>query len=248
MNPDAPPPSSSTNLIVKRRRGRQARPCQLSSSVRAAVRRFALAVGMPNVVEPAGFRDFRGWLTGLASEAAIPVWDQLIAVVAQDVGGDAEAVHALKEDLVREIVKCVVVPRPEESAKLVSTNAGRQCSRPRSGSTVMTILELQLARIGDRFPSVNDVGSSSRSTDENNRGASTSASRRRSRHTGVGSHDSLGQASSRSSSRSDGQRLPPVSDIFTDRTPDSSTTLPSFRELEESISKRHGSSSKRRSH
>ncbi|CAN8075186.1 unnamed protein product, partial [Agarophyton chilense] len=113
----------------------------LSSSVKTAVAQFALRVGQPRVIEPAGFRDFRGWLAFVGSRAAAAAWAPLVDAVLRDTRGDAAAIDALKTDLVREIVKRVVVPRPTESSKLVSTNCGRQCARPLNGVTLMTILD-----------------------------------------------------------------------------------------------------------
>ena len=202
-----------------------------------AVRRFARAVGAPNVVEPAGFRDFRGWLARLGSRESRPIWDQLIAAVARDVSCDVDAMHALKEDIVREIVKCVVVPRPDESAKLVSTNAGRQASRPRSGTTLMIVLEQQLARVDYRLVQlVAEVPPPSSSSDDTSddavvmsdtmyapgfqRGSSSGAQRQRS---------TLGTQSP--------DKLPSVSDILGERRAASRQSLPSFRELDASIRK-----------
>lgn len=145
------PSSPGSSSESRSRRGRQARPSQLTGAMHSAVRGFSRAVGAPNVVEPAGFRDFRGWLARLQTREMRVVWDLLIANVAREVKCDAEALHSLKEDIVREIVKCVVVPREDESAKLVSTNAGRQASKPRSGTTLMIVLEHQLARVDCRL-------------------------------------------------------------------------------------------------
>lgn len=128
-----------------------------------AVRRFARSVGAPHVVPPAGFRDFRGWLIRLSTREVRPIWDQLLAALARDTKGDIKMMHAMKEDVVREIVKCVVVPRPDESAKLVSTNAGRQASRPRSGTTLMTVLDQQMVRV---------MGNGSGSSGSSSRGVS----------------------------------------------------------------------------
>lgn len=126
---------------VKRRRGRQPRPSLLSELVKAAVARFALSVGQPKVIEPAGFRDFRGWLAHIANPSSSRYWAPLVQAVIQDCDGDVRVIHKIKPDLVREIVRAVVIPREGESSKLVSTNCGRQCARPSSGVTLMTILD-----------------------------------------------------------------------------------------------------------
>ncbi|PXF40882.1 hypothetical protein BWQ96_09404 [Gracilariopsis chorda] len=135
-NSDHPIPPST-----KRRRGRQPRPSSLSSSVKAAVLQFANQVGQPRVIEPAGFRDFRGWLAYVGSHSAATAWAPLVDAVLRDTNGHRSSIEALKEDLVREIVKKVVIPRHGESSKLVSTNCGRQCARPANGVTLMTILD-----------------------------------------------------------------------------------------------------------
>lgn len=126
---------------MKRRRGRQPRPSLLSERVKAAVAHFALAVGQPKVIEPAGFRDFRGWLADIGSPSSHPYWAPLVQAVVQDYNADIRNIHQIKPDLVREIVRAVVIPREGESSKLVSTNCGRQCARPSSGVTLMTILD-----------------------------------------------------------------------------------------------------------
>lgn len=179
------------------------------------VRCFARAVGAPNVVEPAGFRDFRGWLARLGERDARPIWDQLIAGIARDVQCDVQAVHALKEDVVREIVKCVVVPRPDESAKLVSTNAGRQASRPRSGTTLMVVLEQQLERVDFRLPQL--VAETILSSDSDD------------------PHSYSPFNASMATQRPD--KLPSVSDILGNRAPEQHASLPSFKELEASLRK-----------
>lgn len=126
---------------VKRRRGRQPRPSLLSSRIKNAVANFANQVGQPRVIEPAGFRDFRGWLAFIAGPAAAPAWGPLVHAVIQDTDSTARTINAIKPDLVREIVKAVVIPRDDESSKLVSTNCGRQCARPTNGVTLMIILD-----------------------------------------------------------------------------------------------------------
>lgn len=230
-------PSSSTHpdsyQAIRGRRGRQARPSQLSPTMRRAVSRFANCVGAPQVVEPAGFRDFRGWLARLASQDYRHIWDTLIANIANEVGCKSETIHALKEDIVREIVKKVVIPRPDESAKLVSTNAGRQASKPRSGLTLMIVLEQQLDRIGDRFRQLVASELSHTSNDDvidRNliRSSNSNAQASGSSHHGNGNHG-----------RSSNQKLPSISDIL----PDQKMSLPSFVELDESVRK-HRSGSK----
>lgn len=130
-----------TSSPPRRRRGRQPRPSLLSSRVKAAVAAFALQVGQPRVIEPAGFRDFRGWLSFIGSPSATAAWAPLIDAVLRDTASDLRRIDAIKHDLVREIVKAVVIPRENESSKLVSTNCGRQCARPVNGVTLMTILD-----------------------------------------------------------------------------------------------------------
>lgn len=226
----------------RRRRGRQARPSQLSSKMRKACHRFSDAVGAPTVVAPAGFRDFRGWLALLGSRQCRGVWDELLASIAKEVNCDSTAVHALKEDIVREIIKCVVVPRPDESAKLVSTNAGRQASRPRSGTTLMVVLEQQLARVDRRLPQLvaQVSGSSSSATKDDSMVASRSDGiRRQDRQRGSHSNSIRGRDVTATPLNRNTDQLPSVSDILGHR----SAALPSFGELEASL---RGSSHSRR--
>lgn len=148
----------------KRRRGRQPRPSLLPAPLKRSVAAFAAAVGRPRVIEPAGFRDFRGWLAYISSPSAGTFWAPLVDAVYHECGGDAAKIHELKQDLVREIVKAVVIPRDGESSKLVSTNCGRQCARPKGGVTVMTILDRVLASdatYNRRIDAVSDGSSTS---------------------------------------------------------------------------------------
>lgn len=131
--------------LAKRRRGRQPRPCALSPGLRDAARAFARAVGSPRVIEPAGFRDFVGWLQLLASPAAADAWGRLTGAALADAGGDSARAQALQPDVVREIIANVIVIRPGESSKLVSTNARRQSTRPEHGLTLMKIFDARLA-------------------------------------------------------------------------------------------------------
>lgn len=253
--PVLPPVLHQDSLQVLRgRRGRQARPSQLSPAMHRAVRRFSRAVGAPTVVPPAGFRDFRGWLARLSSRDYRPVWDQLIATIAKDVSCDIEELHALKEDVVREIVKCVVIPRPEESAKLVSTNAGRQASRPRSGTTLMVVLEQQLARVECHLPQLIAETSSPVSSSSDEKADDVTMS---SNHSHIKcanamitqtTHPSGWSHRQRSSltyaHRHNGGKLPSVSDILADRRgAQVRTSLPSFKELEASLKKSRSSPS-----
>lgn len=125
----------------KRRRGRQPRTSPLSSAVRAAAAQFALEVGAPRVIEPAGFRDFAGWLQRLSSNAAADAWARLLRAVLADCGGDLEALRRIQPEVVREIIANVVTIRQGESSKLVSTNARRQSSRPEQGLTLLKIFD-----------------------------------------------------------------------------------------------------------
>lgn len=131
---DSPPPT-------KRRRGRQPRPSLLSNRVKRTVSNFAKVVGKPQVIEPAGFRDFRGWLSFIGGVRVAPYWVPVVDAVVHETNGDTKHIEKIKPDLVREIVKAVVIPKEGESSKLVSTNCGRQCARPSNGVTLMTILD-----------------------------------------------------------------------------------------------------------
>lgn len=231
----------SSIQIVRGRRGRQARPSQLTPGMHRAVRRFCRAVGAPNVVPPAGFRDFRGWLIRLSSRECRPIWDQLLAAIARDVSSNVEAMHALKEDVVREIVKCVVIPRPDESAKLVSTNAGRQASRPRSGTTLMVVLEQQIARVEHRLPQlVAELYPPMSPVYEDRRETSHISS------PNILSGQMFGQRqpssgwsnrtrSSLASSQRHGNKLPSVHDLLAAQGPNPRASLPSFKELDASL-------------
>lgn len=205
--------------------------------MRRACFKFSDAVGAPTVVEPAGFRDFRGWLARLASRQSRHVWDQLLAAIATEVDCDPDALDSLKEDIVREIIKRVVVPRPDESAKLVSTNAGRQASVPRSGTTLMVVLEQQLARVDKRLPQLvaHVAGGAAQegrrdvvmaSPLEHARVQERERERHRTPHGAYRSRDVVGPSVEHGRAQ-----LPSVSDILGHRPP----TLPSFKELDASI-------------
>lgn len=130
----------------KRRRGRQPRPCTLSAGVRVAAAQFAASVGAPRVVEPAGFRDFVGWLQRLQGAGASDAWARLLGALLADTAGDTSAVQRMQPEVVREIIANVVVIRAGESSKLISTNARRQSARPEHGVTLMKIFDRALSR------------------------------------------------------------------------------------------------------
>lgn len=230
------------SLSARGRRGRQARPSQLSPAMHRAVRKFSRSVGAPNVVPPAGFRDFRGWLIRLNSRECRPIWDQLISSIGKDVSCDLEIIHSLKEDIVREIVKCVVIPRPDESAKLVSTNAGRQASRPRSGTTLMVVLDQQIARVESRLPQLiaETIPSRSSSTEGRHENPSLSSPHLLSnsilRQTATTVPWTQRQRSSvqHQNRYSSSGRLPSVQDLLVEDG-GAPRALPSFRELDASI-------------
>lgn len=138
---EPPPPLLTSNITKKRRGGRQLRQVALSAELKFAIRQFAAEVGMPRLMEPTGFRDFRGWLERVSGPSAANAWSFLVQAMITEAAADPYRILIMKEEVVREIVRAIVVPRPGESAKLVSTNCGRQCARPRSGNTLMTILE-----------------------------------------------------------------------------------------------------------
>jgi len=129
----------------KRRRGRQPRPCTLSSNARMACRNFSAVVGAPRVVEPAGFRDFVGWLQRIQTPALSSAWNQLLYSLLSDCRNSAVEVQKIQADVVREIISNVVTIRAGESSKLISTNARRQSSRPENGMTLMKIFDKALA-------------------------------------------------------------------------------------------------------
>lgn len=142
------PQPLSSNIAKKKRGGRQLRQVVLSPELKFSIRQFAAQVGMPRLMEPTGFRDFRGWLERVSGPSAADAWSSLVQSMMDETAGDAYRILFIKEEVVREIVRSIVVPRPGESAKLVSTNCGRQCARPRSGNTLMTILERILVEKG----------------------------------------------------------------------------------------------------
>lgn len=236
------------NSVIRGRRGRQARPSQLSPGMHRAVKRFARSVGAPNVVPPAGFRDFRGWLIKLNSRECRPVWDQLIAAIAKDLSCDVEAVQAMKEDVVREIVKCVVIPRPDESAKLVSTNAGRQASRPRSGTTLMVVLEQQISRVENRLPQlVSEIYPPSGISSSDRRETSGMSSPELVSSNLFGHTSPTGWShrarSSMAHAHKNGNRLPSIQDLLGENRVHPRPSLPSFKELDASLRRSRSSAS-----
>lgn len=213
--------SSDQGSSARRRRGRQPRPCMLTSSVRSAAAQFAQEVGAPRVIEPAGFRDFVGWLQYLASSHAAESWVRLVRTVVTDCEGDLDAVASIQPDIIREIIANVITIQPGESSKLISTNARRQSARPAQGLTLMKIFDDALA-----------------STDSRNRGDSQrrgSSSRRTGRNGSHRTHSSGHEAGSSSS------RPPMASPEYREET--LTVRLPSMQELDESL-RRRGSSSR----
>lgn len=161
---------------MKKRRGRQPRQSLVNSSLRQAVQNFTSHVGAP-IIQPGGFRDFTGWLESIKSPRFQSSWIPLCqAFIVESSSFPEHQRHALKRDVVQEIIKLVVKRKPEESAKLVSTNARRQCNTPPSGNTVMTIFESYLVQI----TSSNNAGTSLSMTQGGNK-SPDSLSRKRGR-------------------------------------------------------------------
>lgn len=247
--------SSDNHHSNRDRKGRQARSSQLTSSMQNAVRRFCRSVGAPSVVPPAGFRDFRGWLIYLNSRECRSIWDQLISTIARDLSNDVSAINAVAEDVVREIIKCVVIPRPDESAKLVSTNAGRQASRPRTGTTLLTVFEQQVARVAHKLPQLVNDGTSSRFPPsdiliQNSSPVTLTTSPTHISFYSPSSPDWSPPHRYRNSSQvtsrlSGSHRMPSIQDLLSENTP-VYRPLPSFRELDASLRKNRSSSSRRR--
>lgn len=131
----------------RNRPGRQARDLCISPFLQQAIYTFCRSVGVPRIVPPHGFRDIRGWLRQLNCVNFGETWDPLLAALAVVTNCSLEAMEAWKENVVRSIIRCVVVPRPGESAKLVTTNAGRQSSRPPRGNTLIKLLDEHVSRV-----------------------------------------------------------------------------------------------------
>lgn len=228
------------------------RASKLPPSMQSAVSTFTARVGPPRHVQPAGFRDFRGWLLRLNSRQSQYVWDELFSQVSLAAGGDVHAIHLHKADIVRSIIRTVVKPRADESSKLVSTNAGRQAGKPRgSGSTLMSVLDEQLVRwqrashmasspamgpYSGMFPSPGRTSSvpPSRTSRAPSLGRTSSPIGKRGRDYSYGP--------SRSASVASADRLPSVQQLLSG-TPVSPSQgpLPSFQELDQSIARRASS-------
>lgn len=141
------PNSRDTTSIAKKRRGRQPRQSLLTSSLRNSIARFTGAVGSP-VVQPAGFRDFNGWLQIISQPSYKPAWHALCrSFISESAKISSRQIPTLKKDVIHEIINNVVKRKSHESAKLISTNARRQSTIPPSGHTVMTIFESYLATV-----------------------------------------------------------------------------------------------------
>ncbi|CDF37920.1 unnamed protein product [Chondrus crispus] len=129
----------------KRRRGRQPRQSLVSPTMHQSISQFANVIGGP-VFVPAGFRDYSGWLSTISGPRYQLAWSNLVRAFTQECATvEQKTIPQLKRDVVTDIVNMVVDKRPHESAKLVSTNARRQCeTRPSGGISVMTIFEKHL--------------------------------------------------------------------------------------------------------
>ncbi len=202
---------------TKRRRGRQPRPCTLSGPARMAAATFAASVGSPRVVEPAGFRDFVGWLQRLQSPSAADAWNRLLSSLLSEAGGDVATVQRIQSEVVREIIANVITIRAGESSKLISTNARRQSARPEHGTTLMKIFDRALARAAranSGVPSIHRFNASSSSSAGGRASSSSTAALQRAR-----------------ASR-------PVASSSHHRRTQQTMRLPSMQELEESLRRR----------
>lgn len=140
-------PLLSDPPIIKKRRGRQPRQSLLTSSLRASITRFTSTVGAP-VLQPAGFRDFNGWLHTIAQPTYKNAWISLChSFIIESTNVSTKNISTLKRDVIHEIINNVVKRKSHESIKLVSTNARRQSCIPPSGNTVMTIFESYLSTV-----------------------------------------------------------------------------------------------------
>lgn len=153
------PPEAPNPPIAKKRRGRQPRPSLLTPALHSSIAALAETIGAPSF-QPGGFRDFTGWLDNISGSRYRPNWLSLCSVFLRESASveDRELLQ-LRKDVVTEIVKSVVKRRPNESSKLVSTNARRQCAVPSSGTTVMKIFESYLRTAGTRQGSSSAQGS-----------------------------------------------------------------------------------------
>lgn len=136
--------------ITKKRRGRQPRASLVSSNLHRAVTNFTALVGCP-IYQPGGFRDILGWVGSISDQRFDEAWANLSRCFIQESNSIApDQIPQLKKDVVTEIMTLVVTKQPHECNKLVSTNARRQCKipAPGEGSTVMTLLEGHLRRVG----------------------------------------------------------------------------------------------------
>eukprot|EP00178_Gracilaria_changii_P014590 TRINITY_DN41030_c0_g1_i1.p1 TRINITY_DN41030_c0_g1~~TRINITY_DN41030_c0_g1_i1.p1 ORF type:complete len:299 (-),score=66.23 TRINITY_DN41030_c0_g1_i1:309-1157(-) len=233
---------------ARRSRASSSRTHKLPPSMLAAVSTFTSRVGPPRHVQPAGFRDFRGWLLRLNSSECHHVWDELFNSVAAAAGNDAHAIQLHKVQIVRSIVRMVVKPRADESSKLVSTNAGRQANKPRgSGSTLMSVLDEQLKR-WQRGASMSYSSSSSlfnaSSSSSPQACASSSAMRASLSPPYARTFSPIGKRARssqhpRSPPAAASDRLPSLQQLLSGASA-SHSPLPSFQQLSESIS-RHNS-------
>lgn len=159
---ESPIPTGATaSSAAKPRPGRRPRPSLLSEHLKDSVAAFVATVGGPSIIEPQGFRNFTGWLRHLQSASVASAWGALRTDILVDCSDCPQRIRRIQNDIVREIIKTVVKRRPGESSKLVSTNARRQCARPASGVTLMTILDRVLDLPPEPTPA---VGSTSAST------------------------------------------------------------------------------------
>lgn len=154
------PDSRDTASIGKKRRGRQPRQSLLTSNLRNSIARFTAAVGCP-VLQPAGFRDFNGWLQVISQPSYKSAWHSLCrSFISESAKISSRQIPTLKRDVIHEIINNVVKRKSHESAKLISTNARRQSTIPPSGHTVMTIFESYLATVSSPPPADSYISSS----------------------------------------------------------------------------------------
>lgn len=199
---------------TKRRRGRQPRPCTLSGPARMAAATFAASVGSPRVVEPAGFRDFVGWLQRLQSPSTSDAWNRLLSSLLSEAGGDAATVQRIQSEVVREIIANVITIRAGESSKLISTNARRQSARPEHGTTLMKIFDRALARAArghsSGIPSMHRFNGGTSSSGVPSRVSSSSIQRVRS---SAASRSTVIGSSSRRGGHQQTMRLPSMQEL-----------------------------------
>lgn len=140
------------------RRRRKKQTTFLSSQMRIVIQEFSNDVGCPTFDESKGCRNFLEWLTHLSHPRFRSSWRIVTEAAGRELFHHMET-RFLQEETIREVIKCVVKPRQNESGKLVCRSAHRHATELRSGNSLFSVFQRHMKAPADFFITTSDCDS-----------------------------------------------------------------------------------------